>query len=134
MTQGVSSVFLLVTINSELACYDILRHNENFFKIMLEGVRVCPTMIILLGRSTGLLVYRSMRAVHSVVTGEAAGGGHIVFWVRSIVFVDMIGVALVVPLLTTYFQEAGVNTEMVVHLISLLLLPTDRWRCDWVSQ
>jgi MFS family permease len=43
----------------------------------------------------------------------------IVFWIQVIVFVDMFGVALVVPLLTTYFRAAGVDTEMVGYISSL---------------
>ncbi|CAM9533129.1 unnamed protein product, partial [Ectocarpus fasciculatus] len=43
----------------------------------------------------------------------------IIFWIKVCVFVDMFGVALVVPLLTTYFREAGVNTEMVGYISSL---------------
>lgn len=58
-------------------------------------------------------------AAQSEPTPRECGPQNVVFWIRVVVFVDMFCVSLVVPLLTTYFRSAGVNTEMVGYISSL---------------
>ena len=47
---------------------------------------------------------------HALTIGSTAGDAEdcdnasILFWIKACVFIDMFGVALVVPLLTTYFR------------------------------
>jgi MFS family permease len=44
---------------------------------------------------------------------------HLLFWMKVVVFLDFFGVALVVPLLTSYFRDAGINTKLLGVLSSL---------------
>jgi MFS family permease len=43
----------------------------------------------------------------------------LLFWMKVVVFLDFFGVALVVPLLTSYFRDAGINTKLLGVLSSL---------------
>ena len=43
----------------------------------------------------------------------------LLFWIKVIVFLDFFGVALVVPLLTSYFRDAGISTKLLGFLSSL---------------
>jgi MFS family permease len=43
----------------------------------------------------------------------------LLFWMKVVVFLDFFGVALVVPLLTSYFRDAGINTKLLGVMSSL---------------
>lgn len=43
----------------------------------------------------------------------------LLLWIKVIVFLDFFGVALVVPLLTSYFRDAGISTKLLGFLSSL---------------
>lgn len=43
----------------------------------------------------------------------------LLLWIKIIVFLDFFGVALVVPLLTSYFFDAGITTKILGFLSSL---------------
>ena len=43
----------------------------------------------------------------------------LLFWIKIVVFLDFLGVALVVPLLTSYFRDAGINTKLLGVLSSI---------------
>ena len=46
----------------------------------------------------------------------------LLFWIKAVVFLDFFGVALVVPLLTSYFRDAGIDTKLLGILSSLYSL------------
>jgi MFS family permease len=43
----------------------------------------------------------------------------LLFWIKVVVFLDFFGVALVVPLLTSYFRDAGIDTKLLGVMSSL---------------
>ena len=45
--------------------------------------------------------------------------GSLLLWIKLIVFLDFFGVSLVVPLLTSYFRDAGISTKLLGFLSSL---------------
>lgn len=46
----------------------------------------------------------------------------VILWLRFCVFLDFLGVAIVVPLFSAYFREAGINNEMYGYISSMYYL------------